>query len=99
MGICRICLLNYRPISNSVNDTTSPLMDHLMLRLADPQHGLDGVASPGIGNGLVDVVEVIELDEAVKGKLSCPVQFNQFRNKMLRHGVTLDDAEGPPSFG
>ena len=68
------------------------------LCLADPQHGFDGGAAFGIGNGPVDVAEVIELDKAVKRELPCLVQFDQFRDKMLRHGVTLDDAEGFPSF-
>ncbi len=68
------------------------------LRLADSQHGLDGVAVLGIGDGLVDLAEVIELHEAVKGKLPCLVQLDQFRDKALRHGVALDYAEGFPPF-
>jgi hypothetical protein len=35
---------------------------------ADAQHGLDGVAVLGRGNGLVDDAEVVELQEAVEGK-------------------------------
>jgi len=69
------------------------------LHLADPQYGLDGVASLGIGDRPVDVAEVVEFQEAVEGKLPCPVQLDQFRDKMLRHGIALDDAEGFPSFG
>ena len=85
---------------NSVNEqqTSLPHGATEALRLADPQHGLDGVAALGVGDGLVDVAEVIELHEAVKGKLPCLVQLDQFGDKMLRHGVALDDAEGFPSF-
>ena len=52
----------------------------------------------GIGNRLVDSAEVIELHEAIKGKLPSLVQFDQLRDKMLRHSVALDYAEGFPSF-
>lgn len=69
-----------------------------ILHLADPQNGLYSVAALGIGNGLVDVAEVVEFHKAVKRKLPCPVQFDKFGDKMLRHGIPLDYAEGFPSF-
>jgi len=40
------------------------------LRLTNLQHGLDGFAVFGIGNGLVDVYEVIKLLKAIKRELS-----------------------------
>ena len=63
------------------------------LGLADPQHGFDGMAVLGIGNGLVDVSEVVERDDPVKRKPPCMVQPDQVRDKMLGHGVALDDAK------
>jgi hypothetical protein len=39
------------------------------LCLAYSQHGLDSVAALGVGDGPVDLLEIIELDETVKGKL------------------------------
>ena len=68
------------------------------MRLTDPQHGLDGAATPGMGDGPVDVAEVVELHEAVEGELPCPIQRNQFRDKALRYGVALDYTKGLPSF-
>ena len=52
----------------------SPFFNSALLHLADSQHGFDGVPSLGIGNGLVDVAEVIELLKAIERKLPCPAQ-------------------------
>jgi hypothetical protein len=89
-----------RAWTSGLNNFKSLFVRHqgLPLRLANVHHGLDGGAILSIGNRPVDVAEFIELHEAVKGKLSCPVQLDQFRYKMLWHGVTLNDAEGFPSL-
>ncbi len=66
--------------------------------LADPQYGLDSIPSLRIGDGLIDLAEVIELHEAVVGKLPCPIQPDQLRDKLLRHRVALDYAESFSPF-
>ena len=52
----------------------------------------------GIGDGLVDLAEVVELLETVEGKPSRPVERDQLRDETLRHGVSLDDAEDLSAF-
>ena len=68
------------------------------LRFANPKYRLDRLTALGIGNSPIDVAEVIELDQPVKGKLSCQTKPYQFRDKKLRHGIAFDDAKGFPSF-
>ena len=68
------------------------------MAIADPQHRLDGEATLGVGNGPVDLAEGIELYQAAKWKLPCPVQVDQFGDESLRHRVSLNDAEGFSPF-
>ena len=78
---------------NAVNLSFSP---RAALHLADSQDGLNRVAALSVGDGPVDLAEVIYLHEAIKGKLSRLVERDQFRDKALRHGAPLDDADDFP---
>jgi hypothetical protein len=62
--------------------------------LADSRHWLDNLAVFKVGHGLVDGAEVIELHQPVQGKGPGPVQLDQFENKVLRYGFTLNDSQG-----
>jgi|GEM_PF-5607362 len=77
----------------------SILFSHVTLFPVYSQHGFDGIAQFSIGDGLVDLTEIIILNEAVKGKPAGTVKRNQFRNKALRHGVALDNTAGLPTQG
>ncbi|MFA6221269.1 MAG: hypothetical protein WC647_03035 [Desulfomonilaceae bacterium] len=67
------------------------------VQLIHSQDRLDRVASLGVGDCFIDLAEVIKLHKAVKGKLPCSVQIDQFRNEALRNGIPLDYAEAFPS--
>ena len=60
----------------------------------DLQDWFDRVTLPGIGDGLVDIGEWVELHESVEGELSRPVMLDQLGDEALGHGVALDDADG-----
>jgi len=51
-----------------------------------------------IGNRPIDVAEFIELHKASKEIRPALYKLDQFSIKMLRHGVTLNDADSFPSL-
>ena len=74
-------------------------LSSVSLNLIDSQHGFDGVPSFGVGDSLVDLLEIIEGDQAVEGKLSGLIQGDHFRDKSLGDSIALDNAQDPASLG
>src|ERR1700694_4977504 len=59
---------------------------------ADAQHWFDRLAVPGIGECLVDLVELVELEDPVERELAVSIQLEQLRDEQLRHCVALYNA-------
>ena len=67
-GLREMPMTCYVAVHRKVN-TFASTASHLVYS----QYRLDGVPALGIRDGLIDLGEVIEFHEAVKGKLPCPV--------------------------
>src|SRR5712671_3347444 len=69
--------------------------ESVILHHRHPQHWLDGEAFRGVIDRRVDVVEFIELDQAIERKPSLPIQFDQLRDELGCHTVALASTANP----
>src|SRR5262245_46985130 len=56
------------------------------------QHRLDHDSLLGIFSCLVCLLKRIECDQAIKGEAALLIEFDQTRNKDVRHAIALDNA-------
>src|SRR5712691_2872593 len=59
---------------------------------------LDDLARRRVGEGAVDVRQVVEAYELVEWEAPLPVEADERRDRLARHGVALVDADDPNAF-